>query len=165
MHRRTYLTILGVGASGLAGCKRVQTVLQSEQYESGDKEGMLPDELGSKWPDPNLQANHDLTDSFERVWTTPDESVIVLMAVTVSETVDAAKEAYERMWATAAGPIEYPLADEGMISDGCESAECVFRHSNAVGEVGALREAGLEVRPDRTRATRYAELLFEEWQE
>lgn len=163
MDRRTYLASVGIGMAALAGCSAAEGVLESKEYEQGDKESLLPDSPGSDWPDDNMEANHDLNENFDRVWTTPDESIAVMMDVEIHESIDGAEQAFERSKATASSPNDYPLADDAIIFDDGESARCVFRDSNAVGMTLAARQSGMEVKPDRTRATSYAEAMYSQW--
>jgi hypothetical protein len=146
----------------LAGCSSLG-ILDSPEYEVGNKESLLPDEVGEDWPDQDLEANHDANENFERVWTTPDEELVVFMGARIYESVEAAEEEFESAEATASDPGEYPLADEAFISDNGEFATCFFRHSNAAGQVVSARQSGLEIQPDRQRATNYAERLYESW--
>lgn len=161
MRRRTFLALSL--STALAGCSSVDDLLASEQYDEGAKQDLLPNSVGADWPDSDLQADHDLNDSFDRVWITPDEELIVMMSADVYSTIEDAEDAYERAHATASDPREYPLADEAYISDDGDVARCVFRHSNALGQVLSARQSGVEIEPDRQRATTYAELLFEDW--
>lgn len=162
MKRRSFLIGVG-GAVSLAGCSTITSVVESEEYEQNDKESMLPDEVGSDWPDQDLEADHSVNEHFDRVWVSPDDDLGVMMDVEIFDSIEAAENSFERSWATASDPGEYPLADEGMISDDGEAATCLFRHSNAIGQVLAIRMSGLEVRPDRNRAAEYADILYGGW--
>lgn len=162
VNRREIMATIGtVGTVSIAGCS---SVLESEEYEQGDKESLLPDEVGEDWPDQDLEPNHDINDDYERVWTTPDENLAIMMGVNIYDSVSTAEDAFEKAEATAKEAKDYPMADEAYISDDGETATCVFRHSNALGEILAARRSGSEFQPDRARATEYAEHLFQYWQ-
>ena len=160
MDRRTYLGLVAGGMAAMAGCS---SVLESEEYEVGNKESLLPDEVGDDWPDTDLEPNHDYNENFARVWLTPDESLLVLMGATIYDSIDAAEESMDKIRATASSPKDYPVADDAVIYDDGEAATCIFRDSNAIGEVVVTRKSGLQWQPDRTRASQYAEVMYEEW--
>lgn len=162
MQRRQFFTVAALAA--VAGCSSVDGLLESEQYQDEDKSELLPDSPGADWPDEDLRAAHDLNENFDRVYTTPDTSLVVMMDVEILASIEEAEEAFERSEATASDPREYPLADEAYISDDGEAARCAFRDSNALGLVLSARRSGIQLQPDRQRATTYAELLFEDWE-
>ena len=164
MKRREYVVAMGCGtATAVAGCTDVIGG-DDEEYEVGNEESLVPDMVGSDWDDQDLETANDFNPDFLRGFATPEEDIIVLMDAGIEETVDDAENEFESAEATARGPSEYPLADEAFISDDGEVARCVFRESNALGEAVAARESGLEVQPDRPRATNYAEIMYsEEW--
>lgn len=150
-----------VAGTMLAGCAAVGDAFASEEYEEGDEEQMYP-KVSGDWPDSNLkEEDHD---HWGRMFVNEDDDIVVLMDIEVLESVDEAEDRFKRAEARAPSPEDYPLADEALISDDGELASVGFRHSNAFGQVGSGRMSGFEVQPDRGRAGRYAELMYEHWQ-
>lgn len=166
MDRRKFVAITTLGGVlSLAGCPGLSSDSESAEYEQSDKESLLPDRVGPDWPDQNLQVNNELNEDFERVFTTPDGNLTVMMGVTIHGSVSAAEDAFERAQATASDADEYSLADEGLVYEDGDFSRCTFRHSNAIGEALAMRYSVMELVPDQERATTYAEILFQHWQE
>ena len=161
MERREFLGVVGSGSMVMiAGCSGI---LNSAEYEEGNKDELLPDEVGSDWPDQDLESNHDFNTNFDRSFVTPEEDLFILMKAEIEETVSDAEDSYESSNATVNDPNDFPLADEAYIHDDGEVAVCLWRKSNAVGQVLAARTSGLELRPDRQRATAYAERIYAEY--
>ena len=152
MKRRAFL--IGTATVALAGCIGGDDELYSEDDD------LLPSEVGEDWPDQELQPDHDLNPHFDQVWVTDDYSLVVLMHAEVEETVEEAEDAFQKSMASATDPNDYPMADEAYISNEDPAALVMFRHSNARAQVLVSRNG----RPDRTRASTYAELVFEGWQ-
>lgn len=165
MQRRKLLVLGGAAlTAGVAGCSELESLVAGNEYEQGEKESLLIDEPQSDWPD-DLNANHDFNENFDRCFLNDDETMFIFMSAEIFEEVDGAESSMERSRASASDPRDYPIADDAWISDDGETATLMFRHSNAVGQVLAARISGLELAPDRNRASRYGEYLFEHWQE
>lgn len=109
MDRRTYLGVVAGGMAALSGCS---SVLESEEYEVGNKEALVPDEVGEDWPDQDLESQPELNEEFDRVWVTPDLGIAVMMDVKIFETIEAAEDDFQSSKATQTSPNDYPLADE-----------------------------------------------------
>lgn len=88
-----------------------------------------------------------------------------MMYTDIYENIETAENELEKSRARASNDEDYPIADDGFIADDGESAHVIFRHRNAKGRTLALRESGGGVAPDRNRASEYADLLFEHWEE
>lgn len=157
------MSIAGVSSTAIAGCSNFGGNSE-DLYEQGNEEELVPDGVGDDWPDDEFERNDGLNENFLRVFSNPDESIIVLMDAEISEAVEDAEDSFESSEATASDADEYPLADEALISDDGEAARVIFRQANAIGQTLAARESGIEVRPDRQRASEYAEIMYEdEW--
>ena len=161
MNRRRYLALLGAGGLGtVAGCLGLGDDGPDGLYDADDRESLLPDEVGPDWPDEEFERDEDLYPRFERAWASEDGAVGMDVKI---GSVEHAKEVFENDKARVADPTEYPLADEAFVSDNSQIAQCIFRHSNAHAGVIAQRRSAGVFEPDRQRATRYAELMFESW--
>lgn len=167
MQRRTLLTASGTLLTiTLAGCSDLNPLSEDEPeiYNEDDKESLLIDEASDDWPD-EMQRNEDINDNFDRVFTNDDESIIVMMSAHIDDDIETAEEEMERSRASAENDEDYPLAEDAFIANDDQSAWVTFRDVNARGHVLALRESGMQVVGDRNRASEYAEILFEHWQE
>lgn len=158
MRRRQLLRITGVGAmAALAGCLGGEDAI----YEEGNESDLVPNGPGDDWGDEDLIRDDEFNPHFDRVFRTPETDLVLLMSAEIYEDIEAAEDSFESSKATAADDEEYPLADEAFISDDGEVATCLWRHSNAIGQVAAVRESATGVTPDRQRASSYAETMFE----
>ncbi|MDR5657695.1 hypothetical protein RH831_10960 [Halodesulfurarchaeum sp. HSR-GB] len=158
MKRREYLAGAAVAISALAGCSGFSG---GPKYEPGEKETLLPDEVGEDWPDQDLEPRHEEYEDYDRVWRTSDLSVF--MWVNIYDKTEGAKDEFSRQESLATNVDDYPLAEEAIISDNGEFARCTFRDSNAVGQVISARLNGSEAVPNRGAAGRYAEYMYAEW--
>jgi hypothetical protein len=160
VNRRTLLTTIGTaGTVAIAGCSSSDG--GNNLYEQGNEEDLVPNGVGSDWPDDNFNRNDELNENFLRAFTNPDGTIAVLMDAAIRETVSVAEDGYQQTAATASDNEDYPLgADEAFISDDGQSARLTWRNSNAVGGVRAIRSTAGETQPDRDRASTYAGLMF-----
>jgi hypothetical protein len=161
MNRREYLLAASTATTALlSGCSGV---LGGPRFETAQKDELLFDEPQSDWPDSELVADHDYNEHFDRCFITPDEDLFIFIDVQIHEEVEQAENAFQQSSATLGNSKEYPLADEAFVGDDGEAARTTFRLSNALGQVLAARVSGLELRPDRERATMYAGFLHTKW--
>lgn len=164
--RRRCLTVSGATVlAGLAGCSSITGDGGSSgpDYESGQKEELLLtlDAFPDGW-----SRDDDLNDNFDAVFLSEDESIIVLVSVEIFDDVAGAEDRIETARAGVSDPNDYPIADEAFwATQNDQFAATMFRDSNAVGQVGAMRESGAEVIPDQTRSQQYAETMYENWED
>lgn len=164
MNRRTALTGCGTIIASLSGCVGSDGGNGEEsgpEYEEGDRDGMVLtiDAFPDGWT-----RDDDFNENFDASYLSEDESVVVLARVEIEDSVDAAKESFESSESGTRDPQDYDIGDEAFWDTrNDEYAATVFRHSNAVGQVAALRESGTEVVPDQSRSQEYAQKMFEQW--
>lgn len=135
-----------------------------DTYSQDEKESLLFEEAQEDWPD-DLERNDEINENFDRGFVNQDETVVVLMHVDIYEDIETAKNEIEKSRASASNDEDYPIADDGFIADDGKAAQVIYRHLNAKGQTLALRQSGGEIVPDRNRASEYADLLFEHWEE
>lgn len=160
MNRRDYLGLVAGGTVALAGCS---SILGSGEYQGVDKEALLLESVGEDWPNQNLVADHDYRDEFDRVWKTPDESLLILFRARIFDTVEAAENQFQDLESVGPYPTDYSLADEGVTYDWGRSVRCIFRDSNAIGMAVSSDQSGFGTKADEKRATTYAELMYQIW--
>jgi len=166
MQRRTYLATVGsaAGSLALAGCSGDDSDDSDDggpQYDQDSEEGMLLslDAFPDGWV-----RDDDLNEDFDAGFSSEDESVIVLVSVEVFDEVSEAEDRIETIRAGVSDPNDYPIADEAFwATRNQQLALTLFRDSNAVGQVTALRESGTEVVPDQSRSQQYAETMYDQW--
>ena len=136
---------------------------EEELYDQGIEEELVPNEVGSDWPE-NLVRNDEINENFLRGFTNEDENVIILMDVSIEETITEAEDSFVSSEATAPNNEEYPLgADEAFIFDDGEVGGLIWRNINAVGQTIAARQSGSQRQADRQRASRYGEITFDNY--
>ena len=167
MQRRTLLGAVGTALTAtLAGCSDMNPLAEDEPetYSQDEEDALLFDEARDEWPD-EMERDDSINENFDRGFVNQDETVIVLMHVDIYEDIETAENELEKSRARASNDEDYPIADDGFIADDGESAQVIFRHRNANGQTLAIRESGGGVSPDRNRASEYADLLFEYWED
>lgn len=164
MQRRSILTATGALTATLAGCSDLDPRgSEPDPYDSEDKDAMLFGGSRAEWPD-DLVRDDSINDNFDEAYTTSDEELVVMFNVEINEDIETAKDEMDKSRAKAGNDEDYPLADDAFIADDGQAAWVIFRHVNARGQSVAARQSGMEIRPDRGRASEYAERLFEHWQ-
>lgn len=164
MQRRTLLTAgSALLTTTVAGCSAVESFMESEQYKSGlDGDAFLPHDLPADAPD-DMNNHHDENETFARMWMTDDESIFVLAHGETFETIEDAENEFETTKATASDDESYPLGDQAIIyEENDENARVKIQHSNLTMQTLAARASGTQLVPDRSRASDYADLLFDE---
>lgn len=131
------------------------------QYTASDKPQMLLTvrDFPSDWH----KMPDDYNPNFDVEFANEDESILVLVDIDIAESVESAKEIYDRSRAGTRDPQEYDIGDEAFWAEQQDLARTIFRHSNAVGEAVALRESGTRVVPDPQRSQDYARKMFQKW--
>ena len=165
MQRRTLITVGGAAlAPALAGCTDMGLPGsgENETYSQDDEESLLFDEAKSEWPD-DLERDDSINENFDRAFVNGDDTIVILMNAEIAEDTSTAEESMEKSRANYANDEDYPLADDGFVADDDQAAVCIFRHRNAKGQTLTIQSSGGGTRPDRTRATEYADRLFEHW--
>lgn len=131
-------------------------------YNEGDHKDLLLtlDDFPEGWT-----RDDELNENFDAVFLNDDRTILVMPLVEIEPDIEAAKENYQQSIAGTRDPQDYPLGDEAFWDTrNDEIAVTLFRHSNAVGQVAALRESGMEVVPDQSRSQQYAEAMFKHWE-
>lgn len=127
-----------------------------------DREMLLPD--ASVFPD-GWTHEPDMNDDY-KIFAAPDEDMFVGFDARVFEDVSAAEDSFENVRSKFRDPAEYDLADAAFWDEyQGEMATVVVRDSNVVGQTIAVRQSGVEVKPDRQRAINYAEELVAWWRD
>jgi len=176
LNRRQYLATIATSAGGtvLAGCsgltggggggtptETATPTAPSPQYDQGSKEELLLS-VGA-FPD-GWVRNDELNENFDAVFTSEDESIVVLLTVEIFDDIDGAENRMETARAGVSEPNEYPIADEAFWATRNDEIACtLFRHSNGVGQACAVRESGTDVVPDQSRSQQYAQTMYDQW--
>jgi len=132
---------------------------QPALYSEGDREEMIP----SVEIFPDGWKEGDAGEDWEGAFSNESETILVLMGIRINETVEEAKQGFEREKQGFSEPNDYPIGDEGFWAERPDNARTYFRHSNAIGLVVGARESGLELVPDPGRSQNYAEEMYEHW--
>lgn len=127
-------------------------------YDPSDKDRMIPplDVFPDGWVEQD-------SEEWDGAFSNEEETIAVLMAVRVAETVEDAKARYQDALARS-DSNEYSLADEAFWTERADNARATFRHSNALGQCVGARQSGVNLVPDIGRAQHYAEEMFDHWQ-
>lgn len=128
-------------------------------YSESDREGMIPGV--DIFPDGWKEA--DPGEEWDAGFSNEDETILVGLGIRIEDTVDGAKEEFEKAKAGFEAN-DYPIADEAFWAERADNARTFFRHSNAMGQAVAGRQSGDGMIPDTGRAQRYAEEMYNHWE-
>jgi hypothetical protein len=166
--RRVLATSATAVLGGLAGC----SVLDDgggggddggPKYET-DQESEMRLTLEA-FPDGWLRED-SLNQQFDRVFTNEDQSVIVMLTVDIFEETSMAEDRLSEARSGFDDATDHALGDEAFTgTQNDELAYTIFRDSNALGQVVALRESDTGVVPDESRSEEYAEAMYDRWQD
>jgi hypothetical protein len=176
MERRRYLATVtaAVGGIPLAGCslggdgsgdESTETPTQTPTetgplYERGTEEELILsiDAFPDGWV-----RDDQINENFDAVFSSENEPLVVLISVSVYEDVQAAEDGLENTRDAVSEPTDEDIGDEAFSGIQNEQiAYTVFRHSNAVCQVGAASDSGI-VEPEQSTARQYAQAMYEQW--
>ena len=161
VNRRRMLIGSGVAlTSTFAGCTSSFSSDEPE-YNEDDHEDLL---LSIEAFPEDWNRDDEVNDNFDAVFLNKDETIVVFASVEIDEDIDDAEKRFENAESSTRDPIDYDIGDEAFWDTrNNEIAITVFRHSNAVGQVAAMRQSGMEINPDQSRSQEYARKMYDNW--
>ena len=157
------MTAAALGAGGLAGCSSITGLLGGPKYQDVTVAQLVPPVsiFSDGW-----SRNDNLNDNFEAGFVNEDESIFVLISISIFEEVSAAEETFTSVREGFRDPVEMSFADEAFWDTQNEQyAYTVFRDSNALCQTVSARQVGINIAPDQQRAQSAARSTYQHWQD
>lgn len=158
MKRRNF--IASVALASTAGCSSIES-LTGPKYEDVNEQDMYLDE--SDFPD-NWKKFPEINEEYT-IYGTEVDRIYVGQDIAIYDSEKDAQNSFKKMEQSFQDLNYYELASDAFwVLTEDDFAIFIFRDSNALGQVVAIKQSGLEAQPDRQRAINYAEMMHEHWQ-
>jgi len=153
MNRRDVVAGAGTVLVGsLAGC----TANNGPEYTEEDKSDML---LSASDFEPDAEELNTSGTNFDSLFRAPNGATVG-SNVYIEDSIEDAKDFFEQNRENFFSQ-SYDLAEEAFYYTGPNEVQTLFRDSNAVG----VSTGGFVGEPNQTASIRYAEVMYEKWQE